>query len=454
MKQIKIILGSVLCLIVSLVYADEGKILYQSDFIKTGLQDLRQVPFKLHGQGDEEGKWSVRDGSIVNEDGGLLLMGSDEWKHYTLELTYKVVESQNPYPWPGIIVRYIDSDNFISLLISPKEHYWRIFDYTNGHAEVLDGSPNLPGKMMNKPHRVRIECRGDTITFHFDGKLIITVKQPSPPGQGIGLVGAKKTTTIFSDIVVREIDYKEKYKTVSTIGSESERLPSYTVKKTEEKIEIDGLMKESSWEKAEEIKFSYSVNEKEKAKGENTYARLLWDKENLYVFFKCKDKNIWAEYKERDSKVYLDDCVEIFISPDSEKVHTYFNLEINACGFFLDHARIVDERHWRVLVKWNADMKLGHIIRGTLNDNADTDQYWTMEASIPFKNFARVSYGPKPGDTWRLNLNRINRLGKKRKYQYSQWSVNQKRSESLHTPGMFGFIHFSGNEKDLNKTQN
>ena len=38
----------------------------------------------------------------------------------------------------------------------------------------------------------------------------------------------------------------------------------------------------------------------------------------------------------QDSKVYRDDCVEIFASPDFGNPQNYFNLEMNALGEQLD----------------------------------------------------------------------------------------------------------------------
>jgi hypothetical protein len=44
----------------------------------------------------------------------------------------------------------------------------------------------------------------------------------------------------------------------------------------------------------------------------------------------------------------------------------------------------------------------------------------------------------KPGDVWRLNLNRC---GGKTDNQFSQWARGTEKQPELHMPGDFGFVH-------------
>ena len=59
--------------------------------------------------------------------------------------------------------------------------------------------------------------------------------------------------------------------------------------------------------------------------GSNLRFRMLWDDDNLYVFFHCVDKNVLATRTKRDSDVYRDDCVEVFASPEINRPENYFN---------------------------------------------------------------------------------------------------------------------------------
>jgi Carbohydrate-binding family 9 len=70
------------------------------------------------------------------------------------------------------------------------------------------------------------------------------------------------------------------------------------------------------------------------------------------------------------------------------------------------------------------------------------DDSWTLEVAIPFKAYRQSlpNVFPKPGDVWRLNLNRC---GGKTNEQFSQWAPGTEKMPQFHTPRDFGFVHFS-----------
>ncbi len=216
--------------------------------------------------------------------------------------------------------------------------------------------------------------------------------------------------------------------------------PFYTIFSTSIPITIDGKLDEVAWISAPDVgafKFPWWKSGKQ----EQTVSKLLWDNDNLYVSFIVEDAHIWAEKTERDSAVFKDDCVEVFTAPNPDKPLTYFNIEMNVRGVFLDQFHpqgpgvpITDE--------WNGEgIKIATSIVGTLNDDSDTDQYWILEAAIPFSNFAKVAKNtpPKLGEIWHLNLNR---LGGKTNLQHSQWSASQTPKPQFHAPQDFGRVAF------------
>ena len=69
---------------------------------------------------------------------------------------------------------------------------------------------------------------------------------------------------------------------------------------------------------------------------QTTVARLLWDDLYLYVGFTAFDPHISAVLTERDNPVSRDDCVEVFIAPDTSALGNYYNFEFNALGTILD----------------------------------------------------------------------------------------------------------------------
>ena len=66
---------------------------------------------------------------------------------------------------------------------------------------------------------------------------------------------------------------------------------------------------------------------------------MLWDDENLYVGYYCHDKHISAEVMQRHGPVSQDDCVEVFISPNPDKIRNYYGFEMNVIGTMLNFIR-------------------------------------------------------------------------------------------------------------------
>lgn len=221
----------------------------------------------------------------------------------------------------------------------------------------------------------------------------------------------------------------------------AEDRPGYTVYRAGTPIAIDGRLDEPAWVGAPAVG-AFVFPWYENGKQEQTVAKLLWDDENLYVAYICEDAHIWAEHTQRDSAVYNDDCVELFTAPDPDRPQSYFNIEMNVLGIFLDqfhpNGPSAEEPE-----EWNGEgIRIATSIAGTLNDDGDTDDYWILEAAIPFRNFAAVAKHtpPQPGDVWNLNLNR---LGGKTNPQFSQWSASSTERPQFHSPEDFGRVTFS-----------
>jgi predicted amidohydrolase len=219
---------------------------------------------------------------------------------------------------------------------------------------------------------------------------------------------------------------------------ESGPLPRhYRIPRCSEKMTVDGRLDESVWYTApamDDFHFTWATA----VDGEHqpTVAKLTWDDQYLYASFLCWDKNIQATRRERDGEVYRDDCVEVFLAPDPGLLSQYMNLEVNALSTQLDNFR---PGGLPTKEPWNPDgIQIGVHINGTLNDASDRDTSWTVELAIPFAVLERAS--PKPGETWRLNLHRL----EDDKRHRSQWSPGVPERPSFHTPEYFGWVTFGG----------
>lgn len=218
-------------------------------------------------------------------------------------------------------------------------------------------------------------------------------------------------------------------------------LPTYTIHRAGTPIRIDGRLDEPAWVAAPDVG-PFQFPWWQSGKKEQTVAKLLYDDEHLYVAYICEDAHIWAEHTQRDSAVYEDDCVEIFIAPDPDRPLAYFNFEMNVLGIFLDQHH-PDGPGVPVREPWNGTgIRVATSIAGTLNDDSDVDDHWILEAAIPFENFAQAAkrIPPGPGDVWRVGLNRC---GGRTNPQYSQWSPSHTEKPSFHVPDRFGWMIFS-----------
>jgi len=227
--------------------------------------------------------------------------------------------------------------------------------------------------------------------------------------------------------------------TTTSVGTAE--LPKYTIQRTGMPISIDGRLDEPAWVAAESVgdfKFAWYKS----GKKEQTVAKMLWDDTHLYVAYICQDAHIWATRTKRGSSVWKDDCVEVFTAPNIDTPENYFNIEMNVNQAVLEghHPRGQGSKS---KTRWQAQgIKIAVKVVGTKNDDSDTDQYWILEAAIPLESFSAVARHtpPKPGDVWRLNLNR---LGGATNQQLSQWSPSSTRQPQFHSPKDFGRVTFS-----------
>jgi len=214
----------------------------------------------------------------------------------------------------------------------------------------------------------------------------------------------------------------------------------YTIQRATSPIVIDARLDEPAWRNAPSMG-DFVFHWHKDGEKEQTVAKMLWDDDNLYVSWYVRDKHISAYEKQRHGPVSKDDCVEIFIAPNPTKPTNYYTWEINAIGTALNRNR----SDWYTLgPTWEPD---GVEYRTTFHgaakkDESADDDHWIVEMKVPFRNFARdaAHTPPQPGDTWRLNVNRI---GGRTNAQASSWAPIAPPSTSFHTPASFAPVVFA-----------
>jgi hypothetical protein len=232
-----------------------------------------------------------------------------------------------------------------------------------------------------------------------------------------------------------------------TSSASADDRPTYTIYRAASPIKIDGRLDEPAWFAAPSVgpfRFPWWKSGKQ----EQTVAKMLWDDNYLYVAYVCQDAHISATRTAHDSSVWYDDCVEVFAAPDPRRPDAYFNVEMNVNGAAYDDFHPHGPNSERK-PGWNADgLRIATHINGTLNNDTDHDDSWILEVAIPFAAYRRalpnISLPPKPGDVWRLNLNRC---GGKTNEQFSQWAPGREKEPQFHAPPDFGIVRFSNERK-------
>jgi hypothetical protein len=259
-----------------------------------------------------------------------------------------------------------------------------------------------------------------------------------------------------------------------------DKIARIDAKWTEEKIQIDGILDEKAWlECAPSRKFVDLISGEETAY--STTVKLLWDNENLYVAYDIEEPNVQGKFTERDSPIYQDNDVEIFIAGEN----AYYEFEINSLGTiyeglfvwqsdfeksglaqlkeldrnnpalrfqefngvgFTKHPR---GKRWAFLGWDYAGARSAVAVQGTLNDDRDRDRGWTVELAFPWRGMKLLNYGkpralpPNPNDQWRIDFSRFNQY-KVRPPQADSggWALSRHGIWDSHIPEYFPYVKF------------
>ncbi len=222
----------------------------------------------------------------------------------------------------------------------------------------------------------------------------------------------------------------------------------YIARKIDRDFELDGNLAKTVWQEA-----TWSSSFVDMASGEkpeyDTRCALVWSETRLYVAFAAEEPNIQASLTKRDSLIFLENDLELFI----DGIDSYYELELNALNtlyevFFIWRDSALNEEKFPPEVfdirspdtytfggdydrtgesfwtgthprgtRWafrGFDMpglETAVHLNGTLNDPLRVDEGWSAEISIPWRSLGYLAHGrslpPEVGDTWRMFLGRF-----------------------------------------------
>ncbi len=253
----------------------------------------------------------------------------------------------------------------------------------------------------------------------------------------------------------------------------------YTCYRTAGPITVDGLLSEPSWRVAPRSSPFVDIITGKPA-WFDTRVSLLWDDENLYFGFSAEETDVWATLTKRDSKIYEDNDLEVFIAaPDA-----YYEFEINAHNtiyevFWIWKDALVPGSPYYGRPEFdpsaNRVMTLsgvgGHVhprgerwgfldwdypglrhevhVDGVLNSRTHTDHGWSAELAYPWEGLELLADGrslpPKDGDVWRIDCSRFQQVKKDGLPipPGDGWTWNRHGHYDSHIPEVFTYVHFS-----------
>jgi hypothetical protein len=257
-----------------------------------------------------------------------------------------------------------------------------------------------------------------------------------------------------------------------------QHLAHYTARRARGPIVIDGLLDEPDWVAAPRSEPFVDIVTGERA-WFDTRVRILWDDRYLYFGFTAEETDVWATLTERDSKIWFDNDVEVFIAGQD----AYYEFEINAHNTIYEVFWI-----WKDMYRagspynvpeWNPEGQNlmvidgigGHVhprgerygfldwdfpgllhavhIDGTLNRHDDVDRGWTVELAFPWRGMKWLAGGrslpPQPGDVWRIDCSRFQHIGPRgeRLDPAAGWTWNRHGHYDSHIPETFTYVHFA-----------
>jgi len=219
----------------------------------------------------------------------------------------------------------------------------------------------------------------------------------------------------------------------------------------------------------------------------DTRAAALWDNDNLYIAFWVEEPFVEAHLTERDSLIFMENDVEVFIDGGD----CYYELEINALNtlyevFFIwqdayQHGSKFDvpefdliERRalsfggnydrsgwnfWRgthprgvrwAFTDWDfPGLRTAVHVDGTLNNRAVVDKGWKVELAFPWTGMKWLANGrslpPQEGDVWSIFFGRFEKLevANTRPEPQPAWCWNKHDMLDTHLPEKFTRVQFT-----------
>ncbi len=173
-------------------------------------------------------------------------------------------------------------------------------------------------------------------------------------------------------------------------------------------------------------------------------AKLLYDDEHIYVFFRVEDCYVRAVARATHDPVCRDSCAEFFFTPGMDITQGYFNMEVNCGGTVLcNHQKGRNIARRMIRVEDIARVRIEHSLPKNIDPELAAPTTWTIKYALPLavaEAYAPVSR-PGPGVTWRANFYKC--ADHCSHPHWLTWSPVDNPTPDFHLPHFFGVLEFS-----------
>jgi hypothetical protein len=258
---------------------------------------------------------------------------------------------------------------------------------------------------------------------------------------------------------------------------------TYLCHRTSQAITIDGNLNKPVW-----LGAAKSPRFVDMATGQpallNTQSAALWDEQNLYVAFWIEEPYPTAKLTERDSIIFSENDVEIFIDGGD----CYYEFEINALNTVYEILFVWRDAYTRgsrfdvpefdllarkavsfggnfdreersfwwgthprglrwAFLDWDLPgLQTAVQIQGALNDPTTVSTGWTVEMALPWQGMRWLANGralpPHVGDEWRIFFGRFQKIPFGEREMQAAWCLSPHGTYDTHMPEKFTPVRF------------
>lgn len=211
---------------------------------------------------------------------------------------------------------------------------------------------------------------------------------------------------------------------------------SYTVKKIAQAPQVDGVLEDPCWKELPAMEMALPEGGSPKLPGS---VRMVYDDTSLYIAIECQDSDAASTISEFDGPVTDEEHVVICIDAGSDTT-SYFQIAVAPTGAMAD-AFVLNGNNGsavRVLPGWNCDRLRASVqVYGDGAGPGNQDRFWTVEIAVPLSEIVTAPRVPASGDTWRINIGRLELTGSR---EFS--ACSPPGAENIHRPLRFAVISF------------